>query len=538
MKLTLFTISAFLSLALFSQEDFCHPDEVEHLSKEIILNLSTSEYQLVLDSPITRAVRQELFFAYDNAETNLSTVYNYLSQQGCNYYIVDNVEEVLYEYTYYKIHEKDTCMSNLLQPMIDKYFEEKARRAKNIISDSIDGIYIPKDLDDCFVQIDSLWNDSIKSLVKSWSEDEFVGNAHHSFGMWLRNNWGLWGGSRLSIYFNKKGIYHPDDMSGIILKSYHRYLTDEPIKFRKQINFYKNYWASQKADAPEFRAYGINKEKYYSVDSALVYKSNIVEVDLSGYKTLPRKIKKFTNLKELSIEDSPELNLSKTFNILQQFDSLKKLTFFENEFTEYPETLGKLTQLTELWIDSDSISELPNSISNLKNLEDLMVSFCRNMNFELLIDQISPLEKLAELDLEGNELAKLPSNIIHLSKLKKIDLSENKFREFPTQLKKMDALEYVSLFQNQIESLDFKNDDLPNLSAINLSYNSFEIFPIELSKLPKLKRVLIWHCNIYEVPNNMERLNYIEHLSISGNPLSEEDVIKIKSALPDTITRF
>lgn len=58
------------------------------------------------------------------------------------------------------------------------------------------------------------------------SEEEFTVNTHFGFGMWIRNNWNLWGGSRLSIYFNQKGIHHPDDMSGIILVSYHRHLND------------------------------------------------------------------------------------------------------------------------------------------------------------------------------------------------------------------------------------------------------------------------------------------------------------------------
>ena len=38
------------------------------------------------------------------------------------------------------------------------------------------------------------------------------------------------------------GIYHPDDMSGIILDSYHRYLTGKEIKLEEQIKFYQDYW--------------------------------------------------------------------------------------------------------------------------------------------------------------------------------------------------------------------------------------------------------------------------------------------------------
>lgn len=109
-------------------------------------------------------------------------------------------------------------------------------------TDSLRGVYIPKDLEDCFKQIDGFWDDSTKVKVKQWTEDEFSGRAHHGFGMWMRNNWQLWGGSRLSKYFNDLGIYHPDDMSGIILDSYHRYLTGKDMKLEEQIKFYQDYW--------------------------------------------------------------------------------------------------------------------------------------------------------------------------------------------------------------------------------------------------------------------------------------------------------
>jgi len=109
-------------------------------------------------------------------------------------------------------------------------------------ADTLDGIYIPKDLNDSFDQIDRFWSDSLKTVVKNWSEREFRVNAHMGFGMWMRNNWQLWGGSRLSKYFNNLGIFHPDDISGTILTSYHRYLNGEEIRLQEQIEDFKIWW--------------------------------------------------------------------------------------------------------------------------------------------------------------------------------------------------------------------------------------------------------------------------------------------------------
>ena len=87
---------------------------------------------------------------------------------------------------------------------------------------SANSVYIPASLKDCFVQLDSIFTDSSKSHFKTITEDQFSSQMHFGFGMWMRNNWGLWRGSQLAKYFHDKDIHHADDMSGIILDSYHR----------------------------------------------------------------------------------------------------------------------------------------------------------------------------------------------------------------------------------------------------------------------------------------------------------------------------
>ena len=128
--------------------------------------------------------------------------------------------------------------------------------------DTIDGVYIPKNLEDCFLEIDKMLNDSLKTEFKKISEDDFTGKTHFGLGIWMRNNWSLWGSSRLSRYFNEKEIYHPDDMSGIILTSYHRKLTNKNIDLENQINYYKTYW--KVAEEPKKKDYpkGVKKIEF------------------------------------------------------------------------------------------------------------------------------------------------------------------------------------------------------------------------------------------------------------------------------------
>ena len=76
--------------------------------------------------------------------------------------------------------------------------------------------YVPKNLDEALTQIDFNLSDSLKLEIKKKSENDFTSESHFGLGIGMRNNWRLWKGSDLSKYFNSIGIYHPDDMSGII----------------------------------------------------------------------------------------------------------------------------------------------------------------------------------------------------------------------------------------------------------------------------------------------------------------------------------
>lgn len=123
--------------------------------------------------------------------------------------------------------------------------EENVQLQKQIVADSIDGIYIPIDIEDCFKQLDQQLKTTAVNEYKSKTEKDATTLSHFGLGLWMRNNWGLWKGSRLSTYFNKLGISHPDDMSSIILKSYYRFLNKQSIDLNKQIEEHKEFWSKQ-----------------------------------------------------------------------------------------------------------------------------------------------------------------------------------------------------------------------------------------------------------------------------------------------------
>ena len=104
-------------------------------------------------------------------------------------------------------------------------------------------VYIPEDLADAHRQLKGMLSPRSLQEMRNGTEDEMA-RYHHGLGTSIRNNWGLWEGSRLSDYFNKLGIYHPDDMSGIILRTFWCDLNGESHRLDERIKHYQEYWQS------------------------------------------------------------------------------------------------------------------------------------------------------------------------------------------------------------------------------------------------------------------------------------------------------
>lgn len=104
---------------------------------------------------------------------------------------------------------------------------------------------IPKSLNECFDVLNAIFQESEedKNWFKSSNEEDALISLHHKLGMWIRNEWGLWNkDSEMYRYFNKIGLWHADDMSNVILTSYHRFINGKELALKEQINHYLAYW--------------------------------------------------------------------------------------------------------------------------------------------------------------------------------------------------------------------------------------------------------------------------------------------------------
>ena len=111
---------------------------------------------------------------------------------------------------------------------------------------------IPENLKECYLELDNIIDKTedgkeYLQMFLQLNEEKAIVNAHHNLGQWIRNNWELWtGDSNLCKWFNSNQIQHPDDMSSIILTSYHRHMNGKDIELEKQINDIQNFYKNNK----------------------------------------------------------------------------------------------------------------------------------------------------------------------------------------------------------------------------------------------------------------------------------------------------
>lgn len=101
----------------------------------------------------------------------------------------------------------------------------------------------PKDLDEAVHILKKYLDEGDKDSIAKVSENEFLGSVHFSYGMVIRNSWHLWDEEgKLHKWFCANGIFHADDMSGLILLKLYRNVSRKQFDLEKESIRYWIHW--------------------------------------------------------------------------------------------------------------------------------------------------------------------------------------------------------------------------------------------------------------------------------------------------------
>lgn len=178
--------------------------------------------------------------------------------------------------------------------------------------------------------------------------------------------------------------------------------------------------------------------------------NNLKGLYISNYKgkDIGKKIVALSQLKAITIEKSPKLNLSRLFT-----------------------NLKNIRTLTDLSIKYNDLVRIPQNISLLTNLKSINISDNNNLDLEKTIERIAILKNLESVYLPVNSISELPDNIGQLTNIKTLDISNNYLEGLPEGIGKLRNLEEISIEGNLIQS---PSSSLKKIQSINLKYVSLD----------------------------------------------------------------
>jgi len=252
--------------------------------------------------------------------------------------------------------------------------------------------------------------------------------------------------------------------------------------------------------------------------------TNLEFLDLHGnsLSTIPSSIGDLNKLINLDISDNKLTELPSSFGNLT---SLEKLVLGKNNINELPSSFGNLSSLKYLDIQNEysdnekSLNSLPDSFGNLKNLEYLYIDNC---NLKELPDSMRNLKNLKDLKLTDCKLSTFPPVLSDLTGLENLSIiSNNMVDEVPMSLSKLSNLQEIHIGFNDFIQLPSSIGSLPNLKILNAEYsNKLESLPESFGNLENLEELYLLNCGIKSLPDSLSNLKSLKKLQMSENQLT------------------
>lgn len=143
------------------------------------------------------------------------------------------------------------------------------------------------------------------------------------------------------------------------------------------------------------------------------------------------------------------------------------------------------------------------------------------------------------LDLNDKGLTVVGSDVYNKTNTTVLILSNNNIQTLPSEMGRMTKLEEFKIDHNRLDgSLIGELRKMP-LKTLDVSYNNMTGMSAEIGQLNKLETLNYSHNKITGLPNELANLkNSLKEFNLTGNPLSQSTLDKIKAALPNTNILF
>ncbi len=140
------------------------------------------------------------------------------------------------------------------------------------------------------------------------------------------------------------------------------------------------------------------------------------------------------------------------------------------------------------------------------------------------------------LDLSNTGLSKVTSDIYGKTGTTDLILSNNSIQTLPSEMGKMTNVVVFKIDHNLLGgSLIGEIRLMAKLKRLDVSYNQMTGMSAEIGQLNQLETLNYSYNKITGLPNELSKLrNSLKEFNLTGNPLSQDKINKLKTELPNT----
>lgn len=252
---------------------------------------------------------------------------------------------------------------------------------------------------------------------------------------------------------------------------------------------------------------------------------NIRRLNLSYQDSTITNLIDLGNLRMLDLSGNRTWDIHLLLKSIPCPDQLEVLILDDLELTHLPISITRFTQLRHLSLNNNPALDLEESLELIQELPLRFLNLQEN-NLVGLPSNISKLEKLDGINLSKNHIVK-NSTFTHLSKLPKLRslwLTKNALTRLPKNIGFLNQLNFLYIEHNQLKELPTSVEQLKKVTVLHMGYNDFEVLPEEIRHMPRLMLLHANNCKIHTIPDSFEDKKYsLKSILMDDNALSNSD---------------
>lgn len=271
-------------------------------------------------------------------------------------------------------------------------------------------------------------------------------------------------------------------------------------------------------------------EEEASVGGEIVKEGEIAEDKNAGEEVgyiIPPQIGRLSNLTMLYITATL---IEKLPPEIGELSKLRKLFLSYNpELVTLPYSVAKLHSLNSILLRDNPKLRIPDSLFSHQGLENIAI---QGENITKIPPQVYRLPNLKMLVYKNNKISTVSASIANLTTLNVINFDKNQIINFPAVDRLVNLVD-LELSNNQLTRLPKGIERLKKLKSLRVSDNNIDDSTTGvLQKLTQLENLDLGNNKLTQLPPGIEKLKNLQYLRLEGNNIDQASVDSLRQLLP------